>query len=120
MHKVLYCFFFVLIASLIATISFDVDAKGKKLTPKQMHKELNITLELLRDQHPNFGFYSHQTVVNQSFNKAKREITSPLSREEFFKRLMPLVTQVSDAHTCLDVPEKLLRRYFKLTLRSYQ
>ncbi len=117
MHKVLYCFFFVLIASLIATISFDVDAKGKKLTPKQMHKELNITLELLRDQHPNFGFYSHQTVVNQSFNKAKREITSPLSREEFFKRLMPLVTQVSDAHTCLDVPEKLLRRYFKLNTK---
>jgi hypothetical protein len=114
MQKFLYCLFFVFIASMVATTSFDASAKGKKLTPKQMHEELNITLELLSNQHPNFGFYRSKVRVRNSFKRATGEIIKPLGRDEFFKRLMPLIAQIGDAHTCLDIPEKIVKKYFKL------
>ena len=99
---------------MITTASLDAGAKGKKLTAEQMHEELDLTLELLQDQHPNFGFYRSRVRVMNSFKKATREITKPLGRDEYFKRLMPLIAQISDAHTCLDIPEKIIKKYFTL------
>lgn len=66
-----------------------------------MHEELDITLDLLRDQHPNFGHHTSKKEVEQSFADAKKAIVRPLNLLAYYRILFPLVSQIGEFHTYL-------------------
>ena len=118
MRKLYYAilgFAFVIVTSVL---TLDVQARGKKLTPEQMHEELEITFQLLRDQHPNFGFYRTEDEVAKSFKIAKEKMQEPIRRAKYFRILLLLVAQIRDGHTCLRASKSTYKKHFNLSFRT--
>jgi len=102
-RKFLSCFFATLFLFAQFSVGSSTAAAGWiKLTVEEMHEELDITLDLLRDQHPNFGHHTSKKEVEQSFADAKKAIVRPLNLLAYYRILFPLVSQIGEFHTYLE------------------
>lgn len=74
------------------------------LTPEQMVEELEYVADLIRRVHPYPFHAGSEAEFNSLVAELTQEVTSPMSREDFFFILNRLTHYVKDAHTYIYIP----------------
>ncbi len=77
---------------------------SRVLTPKAMREDTRATHKLLKDLHPNYGFYEPAEGLSARFEAFEKTLTKPMNIRKFAAGLRTLVAMVKDGHTCLHFP----------------
>lgn len=77
---------------------------GKQFTPEELRGDLNVLMETLEAVHPNLYAYAPRTRIDSLRREIERELTTPLTRAEFYFKVAPLVALLGDGHTNLNMP----------------
>ncbi len=75
-------------------------------SPKELHKDIDITYKKLKRLHPRLYNYISKSELDAKFNNLKKTITGPLSSREFYKKLAVVVAEIRQGHTGVIPPLK--------------
>ncbi|MDC1370446.1 S41 family peptidase [Flavobacteriales bacterium] len=112
---------FILIAC-IASISCNSVKKyntaiSKKHTVAEIHEDIDYTFKKIRKLHPNLHWFITEENLQNKIDRVKNSITAPLTSEEFFFILSPLVSEIRQGHNAVGYPfekmEKEERKRYK-------
>ncbi len=102
---------------LLGVIAFNLQAQNtysadKKIAVKDLKKDFKIVQKALQNGHP--GLYTHRppSAIDSLFDSTLQNLSEPLTENEFYQQLMPLVAQINCAHTRL-VPSKAHKSFVK-------
>lgn len=83
-----------------------------------LHRDVDQLVALIEQVHPEpYSLISKQQLVDKA-NEIKQSINYPLKRREFYLKLAPLVTALSDVHSTLRLPQKLNQAFVEKELSS--
>ncbi len=82
-----------------------------KFSPSELKNDLDFLFDTLETVHPNLYFSTSQSVLDQQRTKTLNEITSPLTRKEFWLKVSPLVILLNDGHTNMRFIGELFEHY---------
>ncbi len=80
-------------------------------SPKQVKEDVNLMLDKMEDIHPNLYAYTSKEEIQQHKKGLFKTINKPISRKEFCRLFMPLVSSLGDGHTSLYTPEQDILTY---------
>jgi len=72
---------------------------SKLHTPKELHEDVDFIYSILQNQHPDLYWYTSKDSLDQRFINLKRSITQPLSSQDFYKKLAPVIASIKQGHT---------------------
>lgn len=103
-----YFQFFLVIFTLHSCVS--VEKYNKKLVtpiPKEkLSKDIDFVQKKLVALHPDLYGYISEAELNYKFDSLKMSINKPLTPQEFFEKLAPVITMVREGHLALTPPIK--------------
>ncbi len=83
-----------------------------------LHRDVDQLVTLVEQVHPEpYSLISKQQLLNKA-NEIKQSINYPLKRREFYLKLAPLITALSDVHSTLNLPQKLNQTFAEKALSS--
>ncbi len=99
---------FILIAC-IASISCNSVKKyntaiAKKHSVEEIHEDIDYTFKKIRKLHPNLHWFITEENLQNKIDSVKNSITTPLTSEEFFFILSPLVSEIRQGHNAVGYP----------------
>lgn len=83
----------------------------KRFTPEELRDDLSMLMETLEAVHPNLYAYTPKAEVDSLRRTIDEGLTTPLTRAEFYFKVAPLVAQIGDGHTNVDVPWEEFSQY---------
>ena len=95
----------------------------KMLTPDELREDFAILRQTLEDAHATIYRYTPKPELDAAFDDTARRLGQPMTDFEFFRRVLPLVDRLHDAHTLLNPSRESLRnvgryaRVFPLDVR---
>ncbi|REC70532.1 S41 family peptidase [Epilithonimonas hispanica] len=82
----------------------------KKISVEDLKKDVDFTYQKLQRFHPNLYWYITKEQLDHKFDSLKTSIIQPLTPNEFFFKLAPVVASVNEGHLRL---RSLPKRYSK-------
>jgi Periplasmic protease len=76
----------------------------KKYSPEELKNDLKMLMETLEAVHPNLYANKSKSVIDSLHWILEQELTTPMTRIEFYFKIAPLVARLGDAHTNVGVP----------------
>jgi len=77
---------------------------NKKFSPQELKHDLDFLFQTYSDVHPNLYASISKSSVLKKIDKVKNEMTYPMTRTDFYIKVAPIVTLLSDGHTNLFYP----------------
>ena len=74
---------------------------GKTYPVEALKEDLKILWDMLEEGHGGLDRYTPADALEKSFDAAGNGLTGPLTEFDFYSRLLPLVAEIKDGHTCL-------------------
>ena len=97
-----------------ATICVAQTATETRLfTPEELKQDLDFLFEKLESIHPSLYYYTPKLKIEEARKALEGELTEPMTRLEFSKKVIPVVTLLKDGHTSLSFPPEELTGYLK-------
>lgn len=81
------------------------------LSPAECQADIAFAFAALEDIHPNAYARVKQAVIAKERAKLEASLTSPLTREQFYRRLAPVLARLRDGHTWVNFPAQSWRTY---------
>ncbi len=79
----------------------------KKIPPSQLRKDIDFTNRKLQRFHPNLYWYISKEQLDYKFDSLKTAISEPLTPNQFFFRLAPVIASINEGHLRLrSVPKR--------------
>ncbi|WCM42653.1 S41 family peptidase [Flavobacterium sp. CBA20B-1] len=69
-----------------------------KLTPHQLKKDVEYVQKQLTNMHPDLYWYISKEALNSKFDSLKNTLEEPLTPNEFFLKISPIVASVRQGH----------------------
>lgn len=101
MRKLL--FFFCFISTLCVGQS---SIETQKFTPEELKQDLKFLFEKLESIHPSLYHYTTKQLVDEKRLALEKELDHPMTRLEFARKAIPVVTMLKDGHTGLGIPKE--------------
>jgi hypothetical protein len=96
----------MLAALLIAGKLFSQDAPFQKtFTPAELKQDLDFLFTTLENIHPDLYHYTSRETLKAARLKVEQALNEPMTRLEFSRRVIPVVTLLRDGHTALTFPQ---------------
>lgn len=71
---------------------------AQTLSPEEMKEDLRIFRDGLEQFHPELYRFTNQEVIDDQFQEIERNLTKPLSQQDFYKMLRPVLAKLKDGH----------------------
>lgn len=94
-------------AGLLVSFSGDVPMQ---LSPEQMKKDILELRKGLEKNHPGLYWYTPKEQFNSLWNHLNARIDRPMTDEEFFRLLLPVVAKVKCSHTLFYPSKEIMSR----------
>lgn len=89
----------------------------KKIAPSELKDDIDFTYRKLQKFHPNLYWYISKEELDHKFDSLKNKISQPLTPNQFFFRLAPVIASVNEGHLRLrSVP----KRYSKSEQKEFK
>ncbi|GHM98938.1 hypothetical protein WSM22_04280 [Cytophagales bacterium WSM2-2] len=85
----------------------------RKYSSDELKEDLNYLFASLESIHPNLYAYANRSDIANEIRELEKELNSPMTRIEFARKVIPIVTKFKDAHTSLVFPTEERNDYFK-------
>lgn len=96
----------------ICLIFIQSSLRGQKmLTSEEQLEDLSYLIERLEEIHPNPYAYLSKETFYQKAKALEKELVRERSQIDFAKLLMPLVSELGDAHTEMEIPRQAFRDF---------
>lgn len=89
----------------------------KKIPTAELKKDIDYTYEKLQRFHPNLYWYISKDELDHKFDSLKTTISEPLSPNQFFFKLAPVVASVNEGHLRL---RSVGRKYSKAEQKDFK
>ena len=89
----------------------------KKIPVEELKKDVDFTYQKLQRFHPNLYWYISKENLDHKFDSLKTAIQKPLTPNDFFFKLAPVVASVNEGHLRL---RSLSRRYSKAEQKEFK
>ncbi|MCC2604889.1 S41 family peptidase [Planctobacterium marinum] len=80
------------------------DQMQKKIAPKLLHQDIDALVEGVKLRHPDFAGYADEVTLYQQVAELKANISTPMTRVEFFRHIGQLSHLFQDGHSFLIWP----------------
>ncbi|MGD1045173.1 MAG: S41 family peptidase [Bacteroidota bacterium] len=84
---------------------------GKKYLPEELKSDLKMLMETLEAVHPNLYANTSKSEIDSLRWILEQELTTPMTRIEFYFKVAPIVARFGDAHTNVGVPWEEFKYY---------
>ncbi|UUV21114.1 S41 family peptidase [Paenimyroides aestuarii] len=74
-----------------------------KLTPHQLKKDVKYVQKQLTNMHPDLYWYISKEALNSKFDSLKNTLKEPLTPNEFFLKISPIVASVRQGHMSMSM-----------------
>ena len=91
--------FLLILITIISVTAKQTDKLVSLYKVQNLHDDLDYIKESLIKYHPNLYTYQSQNDFESSFKEAKEQIIQPLTENEFYKIVKPLVSAIRCSHT---------------------
>lgn len=81
----------------------EVEYAEKTYPVEALKEDLKVLREILEEGHGGFDRYTPASVLKKRFDEAMNGLTGPLTELDFYLRLLPLVADIKDGHTRVQV-----------------
>lgn len=98
MKKILYLLF--ISSSCFAQLAVEV----KSFNPEELKQDLTILFEKLEAIHPSLYHYTSKSNVDEVRAAVEKELNRSMTRIEFARKAIPLISMLKDGHTSLVFP----------------
>ncbi|MGL1893954.1 MAG: S41 family peptidase [Spirochaetaceae bacterium] len=75
--------------------------KYKRHSTEDLINNLDIVIDSLEEIHPAIDNFTTTVKLREIYENIKKEIKDPLTSDQFYKRLVPLIQEIKDNHTYL-------------------
>src|SRR5688572_11362249 len=96
--------FAFLITSLICHGQSEIETK--KFSPTELKEDLGYLFSKLENIHPSLYHYTPKQRVDEKRIGLEKELDHPMTRMEFARKVIPLVSMLKDAHTSVGFPSE--------------
>ena len=108
MSKLLFSFF------LVSTFCVgQTPIETQKFTPEELKQDLQFLFEKLESIHPSLYHYTSKQQIDERRIALEKELDHPMTRLEFARKAIPVVTMLQDGHTSLGFPKEERVSFFK-------
>jgi hypothetical protein len=105
---------FILAALLMAGELFSQEAQFKKtFTPAELKQDLDFLFTTLENIHPNLYHYTSREIIMAARLNVEQALNEPMTRLEFSRKLIPVVSLLKDGHTSLSFPQEERNNFLK-------
>lgn len=105
--RMLFLFF------LSATTCFgQAGIESKEFSPEELKQDLMYLFERLESIHPSLYHFTPKDKVAGARATVEKELTQPVTRVEFARKAIPLVSMLKNGHTSLSFPQEEERAFF--------
>lgn len=80
------------------------DLVSAELSPERLHQDIDAFIDGVVERHPDLSQYANLEAIYQQAEMLKSEITAPMTRQAFFKKVGTLSHYFNDGHTFLIWP----------------
>jgi hypothetical protein len=102
---------FLLLAS---SSCFAQTSSGQKIfSQEELQQDLTFLFQKLEAIHPDLYHYTPKSKVEEAKAVVEKELTQPMTRMEFARKVTPIVSMLKDAHTSLVFPQEELIAFLK-------
>ena len=91
----------LLVAAILAGYTEEVSGKQ---SPEELKYDLDFLIQTLEDVHPDLYRYTPQEEIYKMKQDIEEDLSEPLTRLEFYRKVAPLVTRIGDGHTYITYP----------------
>ena len=98
----------LLVAAILAGYTEEVSGKQ---SPEELKYDLDFLIQTLEDVHPDLYRYTPQEEIYKMKQDIEEDLSEPLTRLEFYRKVAPLVTRIGDGHTYITYPVEELNEY---------
>lgn len=85
----------------------------KTFPPSELKEDIDFLFQTLEAVHPNLYACTPESIITRERERIENEITSPLSRIDFYIKIAPLVAKLNDGHTWVSQPSEEFDHYVK-------
>jgi len=79
---------------------------GKDFSKEELLEDLQYMEDTFIEVHPNLFFNLSRDSYDVQLEKLRENLTGPLSRMEFYKRIAPIAASFNDGHTMVSIPHE--------------
>lgn len=89
----------------------------KKIAAPELRKDVDFTYSMLKRFHPNLYWYISKENLDYKFDSLKATITEPLTPNQFYFKLSPVIASISEGHLRL---RSLPKQYTKAEQKIFK
>jgi hypothetical protein len=82
------------------------DITTKTFTPAELKQDIDFMFSAMENIHPDLYHYTPRQVIDKMRLHVEKEVHQPMTRMEFSRKLIPVVSQLKDGHTSLSFPQE--------------
>ncbi len=96
---------FSLVILLLTTPGFSQDDfSEKKFSPAELKYDIRFLIKTLENIHPDLYAHISKEEIYRDVEQLEQDLTKPITRLEFARKLIPLITRLGDGHTSVYFP----------------
>src|SRR6478735_10977965 len=78
----------------------------QKFTPEELKQDLQFLFEKLESIHPSLYHYTPKSEVDEKRSALEKELDHPMTRLEFARKAIPVISMLNDGHTGMGFPRE--------------
>ncbi|QIG88958.1 peptidase S41 [Chryseobacterium sp. POL2] len=94
-----------------ANLEFD-----KKIPVEALRQDIDQSYLALKKFHPELNCYISENDLTKKFDSLKHNINEPLTKQEFYFKLAPVIAKIREGHLRLKIPQRL---YTKTEIKKW-
>ena len=83
---------------------YNLSITEKKHSVQALKQDVDLTHQILKDGHPGLYWYISKKQLDYKFDSLKNSINEPLTTNQFYQKLSPVVAAIKCGHTALRFP----------------
>ena len=99
MRNISFIFALALLLSSCGAVEKYNQQISKLHSPEELHEDINNTYKLLQNRHPDLYWYISKDSLDRNFSDLKKSITEPISSQDFYIKLAPVIASIRQGHT---------------------
>lgn len=109
MKKIIYLIIVSIISSCTTTKKYN-QIITKKHEVFYLHQDLDLTYQILKENHPGLYWYISKKELDYKFDSLKNDIKEPLTSAQFYKKLAPVIAVIKCGHTTIKNARPILNK----------
>ena len=98
-----------LLTSCSSTKDYNFAITEKKHTVAALKQDVDLAHQILKDGHPGLYWYISKKQLDYKFDSLKNSFNEPMTSNQFYQKLSPVIAAIKCGHTALRYPSKIYK-----------